>query len=129
MHRPPKRARTVRPESFDDVLHMGSISTSGLAKLTTSLNISDTAGERMRALPRDANSSNFGAVQHVTHLPTVDGTPFDLDIADPCVLMTALITASPTIREIYADAARRSQPSTILGTWWVVSTSLPLAIS
>ena len=40
-----------------------------------------------------------------------DGTEFEWELADPCKVLSVLVSESPALAETYLNAVRRSRPS------------------
>lgn len=105
-----KRRRT---ENLQHVLHCGSISMAGLAKLLRTLEQEEhrTSAERMRAVLKGANHAFMAGMVCERELESTSGPPVDLVFADPGKLLASLVEESPALQDVYAEAWARSPSS------------------
>jgi len=92
-----KRARTIR------VLHEGGVTLRGLQKIAKHLGVGRGFGKHTL---RACNRELFDRVRVVESFPLSTGGEFELEMAEPSLLLQELVASSPEMQEVYAQAAR-----------------------
>jgi hypothetical protein len=107
-----KRARPTK-ESLQHLLHIGGISTVGLAELLRTIRESDAPSvlEASRYSLRASADASFEAMRLSFELPLVDGGTFTWEVIDPLRMLAKAVELRPAFRALVSDAVRRSRPS------------------
>ena len=109
-------ASSTAPE-LQRLLHTGSISTSGLAKLLSELREADLGATRRQL--RDANGSLFRSLRHTEEMPLTGGGTFEWNFVNPNRMLAEMLSRSTELNSLYAAAVRRTPP-TLRQPWSLV---------
>jgi hypothetical protein len=111
-----KRARHAR--SLEQVLHVGGVSTSGLADLLSKARSLDLERASRWAL-READDVAFSQVRAVVEVPLTDGGSFLWEFADPISLLELAVVNNRRVSALFAEGLRR-RPPTVDNPWRLV---------
>jgi hypothetical protein len=109
-----KRRRVLAdlpPELLPNLLHQGGVSMKGLASLMATLRGASTSCEWDRKVLGQANHEAFDGIKCVDEVRLVSGALCSWTYADPCKLLTVLLSESVALQGLYDDAWARSPPT------------------
>ncbi len=110
-----KRRRVLAdlpPELLPNLLHQGGVSMKGLASLMATLRGAGTSGMNWdRNVLSQANQEVFHGIKCVDEVRLVSGALCSWTYADPCKLLTVLLSESVALQGLYDDAWARSPPA------------------
>ena len=106
-HLDSKRQR--RSSVLHTLLQQGSLSNSGLLQILQTLNKApEVVTDAKRHEVRAAFQERFDAIRVVATFPLTSGGTFDLEYAEPALLLSELISESPALSRVYKEALSRS---------------------
>jgi hypothetical protein len=105
-----RNAKRARLEQAQSLLHTGSISTAGLARLLDKLS-SSTVPQLSRMDLVRANMSIFDSVAHSIELDCLTGGPVLWEFCDPNKLVAHVLANSESLQRVWAHAAEKNPPS------------------
>lgn len=118
----PKRQRLsdLVVSRYKDCLHVGGVSTAGLAKLIAALGCDEESSlGRLRNRLNAANSQTFKHLLATETLRLKSGLDWVWDMLDPGKTLAFLVNESATLQELYRSALAR-HPSTLAAPWRIV---------
>ena len=108
-----KRRRTAAASTADSLgqlLHIGGVSTSGLAKILDRLQHMDLANVSDWQL-RQANFTVFNKLAHTIKMDANGGGAFDWELLHPNKLLAEMVSENDAFRHHMSEAFRRRPPS------------------
>jgi len=119
----PKRRRVLAdlpPDVLPNLLHQGGVSMKGLASLIATLRGADPSGIQWdRVVLGKANQELFHSIKCADEVRMVSGGPWSWIYADPCKLLTVLLSESVALQGLFDEAWARS-PATPAAPWSLV---------
>ena len=95
-------SRPAKKHRWQNVLHEGSTTMHGLQRIIAKLG-SEPVG---RATLASANRLQLEKVIHVEAIERLEGEPFLWEMAEPNLLLAEMVSSSPALQEMFAQAAR-----------------------
>ena len=102
-----QRLSNQRQAAIQNLLHEGSISNSGLLRVLKKITDADLSVDLSKEELSDAYRANFEKVRVTETFDTDSDEPFVLELAEPALLISELVSQSSALSEAYAAAVRK----------------------
>ena len=102
-----QRLNNERRGALQDLLHEGTVSNSGLLRILTKIKDMDLSVDMSKDALGAVYRANFERVRVTETFELVNGQSLDLELAEPALLISELVSSSRALADVYAAAIRQ----------------------
>ena len=98
------------PKHLQELLHIGGISIKGLADILKRVRAENAQNRSAKAL-YEANLARFLSIRHIESVPMLRGDDFQWEMAQPCRLLTLMVSECSELNHLFVAAVARYPPN------------------